>query len=106
MTTNDREELVKFLQEYGWSREKAEAAMADTMGVRLLSIPGKCLLEMLKEVCQEGIPVGDVTVAFLVPQGNWDAFKQRAQDAIAKHGGFVFTPEEKAALADVPETIH
>jgi hypothetical protein len=107
MTSDDREELIKFLQEHGWSREKSEAAMDDTMGIRLLQIPGKCLLDVLKEVTQEGIPTGTIQVAFLVPGKGWDAFKKRAEVAIAKHGGFVFTPEEKAALANVdPETVH
>lgn len=106
MTMNDRAELLKFLKEHGWDEEKSERFLEDTVGTRVLQIPGKCLMDVLKEVCQEGIPVGDITVAFLVPQGNWDAFKQRAADAIAKHGGFVFTPEEKAALSNLPETVH
>lgn len=107
MTNDDRAELLAFLKEHGWDEEKSEKFLEDRIGTRLLQIPGKCLLSVLKEVCQEGIPVGTITVAFLVPQGNWDAFKKRAEDAIAKFGGFVFTPEEKAALANVdPETVH
>lgn len=104
--TSDRAELIKFLKEHGWTEEKSEQFLNDRVGTVLLQIPGKCLLDVLKEVCQEGIPMGTIDVAFLVPQGNWDAFKKRAKDAIAKHGGFVLTPEEQAVLSDTPETMH
>jgi len=103
----DRQESLDFLKSHGWDEEKANRFLDDKIGIRILRIPGKCLLDVLKEVCQEGIPTGEIQVEFLVPSGNWDAFKQRAEGAIAKHGGFVFTPEEKAAwVGDGPKTIN
>lgn len=96
---NDRQKLVEFLKSHGWDDEKANKFLDDKVGIRMLSIPGKSLLDVLQAVCQEGIPVGTITVSFLVPMGNWDAFKKTAEAAIAKHGGFVFTPEEKAMLS-------
>ena len=103
----DRQELVDFLKAHGWDDEKANQFLDDKVGIRMLQIPGKCLLDVLQAVCKEGIPMGTVPVQFLVPDGNWDAFKAAAEAAIAKHGGFIFTPEENAALSGFdPETIN
>jgi hypothetical protein len=111
MTNDDgnetREDLVAFLKEHGWDEEKANKFLNDKVGVRQLQVPGKCLLDILQAVCKEGIPFGTVTVNFLVPDGNWDNFKASAEASIAKHGGFIFTPEEKAALSGMgAETKH
>lgn len=104
---DERQELVDFLKAHGWDDEKSNQFLDDKVGTRQLQIPGKCLLDVLQAVCKEGIPFGTVAVNFLVPEGNWDAFKAAAEAAIAEHGGFVFSPEEKAALADIdPETTH
>ncbi len=103
----DRQELVDFLKTHGWDDQKANRFLDDQVGIRQLQIPSRCLLDVLQEVCQEGIPVGEIRINFLVPDGNWEAFRKRAEAAIAKHGGFLFTPEEKAALSQIaPETIN
>lgn len=99
----DRQEFVDLLKRHGWNEEKAEAFLDDKVGIRMLRIPGEALLDVLQAVCKEGIPAGDVEVAFLVPEGGWEAFKSAAEMAIAKHGGFVFNPEEKASLVYSPD---
>ncbi len=102
---DDRQELIDFLRSHGWDDQKANRFLDDQVGVRRLQIPGRCLLDVLREVCQEGIPISDesggIWISFLVPSGNWEAFKQRAEAAIAKHGGFLLTSEEGAALSQI-----
>ncbi len=81
-----------FLKSHGWNDEKAERFLNDKVGTITLQIPGNVLMDVLREVCQEGIPTGTIRVNFLVPNGNWDAFKKRAEEAIARRGGFLLTP--------------
>lgn len=102
MTThdeNERQELVDFLKEHGWDEKKANRFLDDKVGLRVLQIPGMRLLDVIQELCQEGIPVGTVSVGFLVPAGNWDAFKERAEKVVAKRGGLVLTLEQQAMLS-------
>jgi len=104
---DDRQELVDFLKGFGWTDEKANAFLNDKVGIVQLQIPGKCLPGVLESVCKEGIPTGTVVVNFMVPTGNRAAFQKAAEISVAKQGGFVFSPEEKARLAGFnPDTIN
>jgi len=94
-----RQELVDFLKSHGWDEEKANRLLDGQVGVCHVQIPGPQLLDVLQELVKEGIPIGRTPISFMVPRDNWDNFKETAQRAIAKHGGFVLTPEEDAAIA-------
>ena len=95
---DDRQELLDFLKEHGWDEEKSNRFLNGRAGVQVLQIPGRCLLDVLQEACQEGIPIGDINVSFLVPDHSREAFRRRAEKAVAKQGGFVLTREEKALM--------
>lgn len=98
----DRQELVNYLKEHGWGEEKANELLADKVGLRTLDIPGAHLLDVLKAVCQEGVLIGNVSVLFLVPNKNWEAFRKGAEEAMGKRGGFVVTRGEKAQMDSNP----
>ena len=100
----DQQDLLDFLKRHGWDEEKAQELLKDKCGLRTLQIPGAYLLDVLQEVSQEGVSIGDTTVLFLVPKKNWTSFQEKAAQAIAKHGGFVVTSEEKALMDSVPSS--
>lgn len=102
---NDRQWSRDFLKSHGWDDEKSERFLNDEVGTIALQIPGNVLLDVLREACQEGIPIGTVRVDFLVPNRNWTVFKERVQEAISKRGGFMLTPEQKAALEGIEPGI-
>lgn len=106
----DQDNIPKYLallKRHGWTEEKAHEFLHTRVGTRQLIIPGTYLLEVLQDVCKEGIPTGQVPVSFLVPEGNWENFAKVAAAASARNGGFLLTSAEKAAmLSSDPDVQH
>lgn len=95
----DQAELVKFLTDQGLDEATALEWLKDKIGYQQCQIPARALRDVLNAAVEVGgIPSLPVVVTFMVPMKNTGAFKERLQQALAKHGGFVWTAEEKAAL--------
>lgn len=104
----DIAELVKFLTDQGLDEATAEEWLKDKVVYQQCQVPAKALRDVLNAaVLVGGIPALPVVVTFMVPQKKTGEFKDQLQAALAKHGGFVWTAEEKAALEGLkPEQMN
>lgn len=102
------EEVQALVKDFGWTEENARKFLDDKVGVRRIRLSGRYLPAVLEKLIKIGVPFGETSVQFLVPESRWDEFEAAAQEAIAPQGGFVLREDEAALMAGStgPETKH
>lgn len=94
MSDDDMEKIVKHLATFGWSATKARRFATSDITYATLQIPVTGSVEILRMLCTEGVPVEAFTVKFIVPTSRFEAFKQVAEMAVNKMGGFFVTSND------------
>jgi len=96
---DDLKDIIEHLATFGWSEEKAKHFARDKVAYLTIQVPIVGSVETLRMLCTEGIPAKPITVVLMVPQSRLEAFKQVAEMAANKAGGFFMTAGEKAGVA-------
>ena len=96
---DNRAELAQGLvNDFGWSKEQAEAFLDNKIGTRMIQVDGRLLPAVMEKLSKIGIPFGPVAVKFLVPERRWKEFEEAAQEAIAPKGVFVVKAEQATLM--------
>lgn len=98
---DDFKDIIEHLAAFGWSEKKAKVFAEDKIMYATLQIPIQNSVEILRMLCTEGVPAKPLLVQFMVPVSRFEAFKQVAEMAASKLGGFFMTAEEKAGVAQL-----
>lgn len=91
--------LVKELTNQGLTEAEAKEWLEGKVVYQSCQVPAQALRDVLNAaLLAGGIPAFPVEVTFMVPLKKMAEMRKQLEGALAKHGGFVFTAEEKAAL--------
>lgn len=94
-----RESGLAYLLEYGWTKEQAEEFLEDEVIYPVIKVPGRRLREIVAAACQIGVPIGQVTLGFIVPKGRLAEFYKALEVEAGKGGGFLLSKEQNAGVA-------
>lgn len=100
-TEDDLKDVIEHLATFGWNEEKAKQFAEDKIVYATLQIPIQNSVEILRMICTEGVPRAPFAVQFMIPSSRFEAFKQVAEMAANKAGGFFMTDKEKAGLSQL-----
>lgn len=95
---DDLKDIIDHLATFGWNEEKAKTFAEDKIMYATMQIPIAASAEILRILCTEGVPAKPFSVQFMIPASRFEAFKQVAEIAAMKSGGFFMTAEEKAGI--------
>ena len=95
---DDLKDIVDHLATFGWNEKKAKEFAEDKIVYATMQIPIQNSVEILRMLCTEGVPATPIAVRFMIPASRFEMFKQVAEMAAAKAGGFFLTAEGKAGI--------
>lgn len=98
---DDLKDVIEHLATFGWSEEKAKIFAEDKIVFATVEVPVQNSVEILRMLCTEGVPRAPFSVQFMIPVSRFEAFKQVAEMAANKAGGFFMTDKEKAGIAQL-----
>lgn len=97
---------LAYLLEYGWTKEQAEEFLDDEVVYPVIKVPGPRLREVVAAACQIGVPIGQVTLGFIVPKGRLDEFYKALEVEAGKGGGFLLSQSQNAGIVDPGKVVN